>query len=390
MFRLDIPQAQYRQTWDVPYSSRLQTLTDGKFRIAFYYGLMPDSGTFRYRIYNMVNSLNSLGGDVSAAWFYYGELDRLSDVVEKTDVLVVCRGKYCDRLGHVLAVARNKGVRIVFDIDDLMFDPAYMHLTIKSADANYTRFSREEVWQYWYGDCARYAASLALCDDAVTTNEFLADRIHQYSGKDVTVLPNYLNEEQLVYSRQIYRQKKASGFARQGPLYLGYFSGSHSHNHDFQMLTDPLIALFGKYDNLKLRIVGLLDIDKRLAEWSNRIERYPLQDYITLQKLIGEVEINLVPLQVNAFTNSKSELKYFEAGIVGTLSMATPTSVYARAIRDGYNGFLVNSYEWYSKIDGLLSAMDLYPELAGNTFHDVEEKYAWNNLVDRIVKTYQG
>ena len=156
------------------------------------------------------------------------------------------------------------------------------------------------------------------------------------------------------------------------------------------MLTDPLIALFGKYDNLKLRIVGQLDLDKRLAEWSNRIERYPLQDYINLQKLIGEVEINLVPLQVNTFTNSKSELKYFEAGIVGTLSMATPTSVYARTIRDGDNGFLVNSYEWFSKIDGLLSAMDVYPELAENTFLDVEEKYAWNNLVDQIVKTYQG
>src|SRR5690606_4933801 len=100
-------------------------------------------------------------------------------------------------------------------------------------------------------------------------------------------------------------------------------------------------------------IVGLLNIEQRLNAWSDRIEQIPVQDYLNLQKHIAEVEINLVPLQINTFTNCKSELKYFESAITGTVSIASPTYVYANAIQDGQNGFLARSYEWYEKVDSV-------------------------------------
>ncbi len=388
MFPLNMPAVIHRNPWDISYSARLQALAGGERKIAFYYGLMPDNGTFRYRVYNMVRSLNSLGGRVSASFFYRSDLDRLVDLIDKIDILVICRGKYCDRLGHVVAVARNKGKKLIFEIDDLMFDARYMHLVLRTADADYKRFTRDEVWQYWYGDCARYAAMLSLCDRAVTTNHYLAEKIRDYSGKEVAVIPNFLNEEQLDISRKIYQHKKANGFSRTDPIYLGYYSGSHTHNHDFRILTDALISLFEKYANLKLRVVGLLDLDERLTPWSDRIELLPIQDYINLQTSIGEVEINLIPLQVNTFTNCKSELKYFEAGITGTLSIASPTVVYSNAIQDGHNGLLARSYEWFEKIDGVLSNMNEYRGLAENAFLHAEENYSWKNLLGVVEKTY--
>jgi len=388
MFRLDSPIVTSRKLWEIPFDTRLQTLDTADVKVAIYYGLMPDNGTFRYRVYNMAQTLNSSGRGVSATFFYLSELDRLSDIVDKIDVLVICRGKYCDRLGHVIAVARNKGKKVIFDIDDLMFDPRYMHLVLKTADADYSRFTRDEVWQYWYGDCARYAATMSLCDKVLTTNNYLADRIREYSGKQVSVIPNYLNQEQLDVSTRLYEQKLASDFSRTDPLYLGYFSGSHTHNHDFRILTDALIALFEKYDNLKLRIVGLLNLDDRLKVWSDRIEQLPIQDYLNLQKSIGEVEINLVPLQINSFTNCKSELKYFESAITGTISIASPSFVYTNAIVDGQNGFLAQSYEWFEKIDGVLSSMNEYPVRAKQAFQHAEQNYSWKNLIGMVAKTY--
>ena len=70
------------------------------------------------------------------------------------------------------------------------------------------------------------------------------------------------------------------------------------------------------------------------ARVPERIEVCPLQDFVNLQRLIGEVEINIVPLQDNAFTNCKSELKYFEAAIVETVTVATPTYTFSR-VRSG-------------------------------------------------------
>ena len=65
---------------------------------------------------------------------------------------------------------------------------------------------------------------------------------------------------------------------------------------------------------------------------------------MNLQRLIAEVEINISPLQNNLFTNCKSELKYFEAAIAGTITVATPTYAFSRAIVDGENGFLAKAY----------------------------------------------
>ena len=56
--------------------------------------------------------------------------------------------------------------------------------------------------------------------------------------------------------------------------------------------------------------------------------------------------MNLVPLQDNTFTNCKSELKWFEAAIVGGLTVASPTFTYRGVIEPGVNGWLAASHEW--------------------------------------------
>ena len=95
-----------------------------------------------------------------------------------------------------------------------------------------------------------------------------------------------------------------------------------------------------------LRLVGFLRPSAALAAFAHRIERVPLHDFLNLQRLIGGVEFNIVPLRANDFTNCKSELKYFEAAIVGTATLAAPTHAFRAAIADGDNGWLVPSYGW--------------------------------------------
>jgi hypothetical protein len=70
------------------------------------------------------------------------------------------------------------------------------------------------------------------------------------------------------------------------------------------------------------------------------------------------VEINLVPLQDNVFTNCKSELKWFEGAIVGTLTVATPTYTYRHAIEHGRTGWLVPSQQWLSVLRDILADIE--------------------------------
>ena len=105
-----------------------------------------------------------------------------------------------------------------------------------------------------------------------------------------------------------------------------------------------------------------------------------------MQKKIAEVDVNIVPLLVNQFTNCKSELKYFEAGIVGTITCASPSFTYQKAISHGVNGYLCNSDEWF---DTLMKIYEegVSPEKMTQISKVCLEQYSYLNQLDLIENT---
>ena len=189
------------------------------------------------------------------------------------------------------------------------------------------------------------------------------------------VVPNFLNGAQLDLSARIVERKRASGWRRDGRIHLGYFSGTPSHNRDFAIIADTVAELLQRDRRLVLRIVGFLEPKGRLAAMADRIERFPLQDFLNLQRLIGEVELNLVPLQDNTFTNCKSELKVFEAAITGTISIASPSFTLKRAIKEGETGYLAPAYRWEEVVLRAIDQLDDYPRMAEAAVAAAEERY---------------
>jgi glycosyltransferase involved in cell wall biosynthesis len=375
MYLFDVPRVNYADPWLIPFNDRFKHLIKGQFRVAYYYD-HPDNSTFRYRVYNMIQTLEESQSDISSSYFCYDDLPNLNKVIDIADVIVICRSKYTDELNRLITRARSKDKLVFFDIDDLVFDPAYIHLVLDTLDQDLTH---PNVWDFWFAYVGRQGATLNLCDRVITTNEFLASQLHSYCKKPVSVIPNFLNKEQIEISKQIFISKKGNGFSRNKQIHLGYFSGTPSHNKDLEVVADSLAELLRNYPNIVLRIVGFIQLKKSLEEYRSRIEFFPLQDFINLQRLIGEVELNLVPLQDNIFTNCKSELKYFEAGIVGTVSMASPIFTYKKAIRDNENGYLAKSFEWQDKLISLIDEIEACPDIAEKAYIDSEQKYAWYN-----------
>jgi glycosyltransferase involved in cell wall biosynthesis len=380
------PPVHYFEPWFSGYDDRLRALT-ARTRHVAYFCEVPHPHTFRYRVFNMVQALDVQPDcDISAAWFTRADLDQSLSFVERADVLVISRARYDIMVGRMIARARSRNVPVLFDVDDLIFDPDYAHLI---ADIIGRDLSESALCDWWFGEIARLGATLRLCDGAITTNTFLAGRITAFAPWITPrIVPNFLNGMQQAVSRCIYERKCTSGFARDGRVHIGYFSGTRSHNKDFAIAADGVARLMAADRRIVLRVVGLLDLPGAFAAFRERVETLPLQDFLNLQRLQGEVEICLAPVQDTVFTQCKSELKYFEAAATGTITIASPTFTFVRAIREFDNGFLARAHEWQDRIGCLIALLDddpsAYEAMAERAAFDAETRYGVSRQASAI------
>ncbi|MFM0494282.1 glycosyltransferase family protein [Paraburkholderia caledonica] len=386
MFKVDLAPKAYSDPWILPLSERIRMLARGKRRIAYFYE-EPNNSTFRYRAYNMTQVLNDgESEDISASFFFLQDWARIDEIADHADVLVICRSRYCHRINQLVTKFRLRGKRILFDIDDFVFDSSYAHLIMNTLDEDVRDSSR---WDYWFSYIGRLGTALKMCDGAITTNDFLAGKISTFSGLPVSVVPNFMNKEQIDYSDALFQRKRASNFARDDKIHLGYFSGSPSHKLDYAIIVPAIEALLAKDSRIELMIVGYIEAGPTLSKFGDRVKRQPFHDYVNLQRLISTVEFNLMPLQSNDFTNCKSELKYFEAAVVGAISIASPSFTYAGAIRDGENGYLAQAQEWLSVIERAVDDSSRWPALMESAQRDARSKYGWFNQRDAILAALQ-
>lgn len=386
MFVVNEPPHQYQNPWDIPYEKRFKDLCSGSRRVAYFYE-RPDTSTFRYRVYNMIQVLRTLGADIGASFFGNDDADHLNEVVDRADVIVICRARYNDSINNMITRAHAQGKRVLFDVDDLVFNTEYAHLILRTLDQD---ISSSEVWDHWFGWIGRIGATLRMCDGAITTNSYLAQRLKEFAAVEVAVIPNFMNQEQLEISDRIFEEKVASGFARTNEIHIGYFSGTPTHNHDFAMVARALAGVMKADERVRLLVVGFLELKEGLEDYADRIINYPLHDFMNLQRLMSLVEINIVPLQDNRFTNCKSELKYFEAAAVGTLTIATPIHTYMTAIEDGHNGYLAKTTEWPKKLREAIAVIDRYPEVAKTAREAAILRYGWFNQLSLIEQAVFG
>ena len=117
--------------------------------------------------------------------------------------------------------------------------------------------------------------------------------------------------------------------------------------------------------------------------WSFFRERNLLQKEVLFSRKwekylenIAGVDVNIAPLEIgNPFCESKSELKFFEAGIVGVPTVAVKNRTFSEAIKDGMDGFLAgNMDEWIEKLEKLVTNENLRREMG----HKAREKSLQN------------
>ena len=381
MYQLDIQTPTETDPWaGVDFCKRFQSLCQRKARRVAYIYETPDTSTFRYRCWNMAETLNQYSQDVSAGCFYLSEFERAEEIVNNADVLVICRVRWDHRINHFVTQARTKGRLLLYDIDDMVFDPSIIPVVMESLQVDLT----EDNLNFWFAYAARLQTTLSFCDGYITTNPFLASilRTSLPNGREA-IVPNFLNKSQMDISKLAMEHKTRNNFQRDDNIHIGYFSGTPTHARDLAIAEQGLAQILEDEPAARLHLVGFIEPQGPLRAFTDRIDRCGLTNFRNLQLLLARTEINIAPLNENLFTNCKSELKWFEAAVAGSITIASPTFPFRNAIKDGYNGFLAPVGSWYSK---LKTAIEQVGEIdfIRCAASDAESRYSWELMSAKI------
>jgi glycosyltransferase involved in cell wall biosynthesis len=198
---------------------------------------------------------------------------------------------------------------------------------------------------------------LLLAADLVTVSTAYLARMVEKLGRPSLVIPNSINAEQLRVAADIAVPSLRCG----GHVRIAYLSGSPTHQKDFRVCENVLLALLARHSQVRFRLVGYLDLGPHWERYQDRVEQIGFLSAADMLRCLGEVDINLAPLELgNPFCEAKSELKFFEAGLAGVPTVASATETFVAAIEDGVSGFVARDVvEWQNALELLVTSEDL-------------------------------
>ncbi len=319
--------------------------------------------TRRYRTIHLHQQLQLMGLDSSLSHITNPNLPTL---VKRADILILHRAPNDPLVAGIIETVHERRGLVLMDTDDLIFDPAAFDW-IDSPDF------RDPVRAGLYReDMRRHRQTLEACDAVLASTEYLAGRVRS-AGKLCWVHRNAANLELVERSERVLKERRRIG----QKIVVGYASGTPTHNRDFAVIAPVLQDLLGAHPEVELRIIGFLDLAPDWGRFRERIRRYNSVAWQDLPAWIAQLDINLAPLmESNPFSQSKSEIKYVEAALVGVPTIASRIGSYTEAIRDGQNGLLATSLpEWRACLERLME-VEFRTGLGTRALKDVSDRYS--------------
>jgi glycosyltransferase involved in cell wall biosynthesis len=319
--------------------------------------------TRRYRTFHLYEQSKLAGLDSLLSHVTDGDLQ---EKAKRSSITILHRAFFTPMIGWIEQEIHNKGGKLIQDIDDLLFEPnAFRFInSVDFADPIRAALYQEEMHLY--------RQTLDLCDVAITSTGYLAERI-QRLGKPVHVHRNGFSLEMLDLSDKAYQSRKGN----HERIVIGYASGTATHNQDFALIKPALISTMQKFAHTELMLVGPIDPGKDWGSMADRVHRIKKVPWRELPAVLSQFDINLAPVQNdNPFGQSKSEIKYVEAALVRVPTIASPSDAYQVAIKPNINGFLAESTkEWEANLEHLICEPTYRCEIGEIAIQDVLERY---------------
>ena len=331
----------------------------------------------RYRAHHVAEELNLHGIRTSVT---HQDNPFLAKYASRFSIFIFQRTFFTARVERLFTAAKHLGKEIIFETDDLVYDPQYIQKTAYFQKMNPLQ---QKLYAKGVGAEILQDSMVKVC---TTTTTYLADKLREL-GKQVFIVPNKLSKQDLKWIKEIRLNSQLSSL---NSVYLGYFSGTASHDNDFAMITESLLAVMEARPLVALVIAGPLLLDDAFEPFHERIVRLPFANRKEHFENISGIDINLAPLVIgDPFCESKSELKFFEAGALGIPTVAAATQTFREAIIDGVDGFVASSTgEWTEKLLKLIDDESLRKQIGGQARAKVMERYTTENSFNETYYQY--
>ena len=319
----------------------------------------------RYRVTHQIEQLDLSG--YTSDEIYYKSLQLNS--VYSYRAFVIFRCVWTPQLDEFVKIAKQLNKTVFYDIDDLVIDTKY-------TDQIPYVMNMENKEQY-DEDVRLMGKCLSLCDVCITTTECLKKELEK-TGKPVIINRNSASIEMVQCSLNVKKEEHDT-------VKIGYFSGSITHNDDFNLILPVLKTILKEYKNVELHICGQLQID----DLKDQIVIHPFMDYRKLPELISQMDINLAPLNSTLFNEAKSENKWVEASLVKTCTIASNTGAFKECIQHGKTGFLCDEQkDWLTCLRNCIESKELRNQIAQNAYDYCIKKcttmYTAHSFVEKI------
>ena len=244
--------------------------------------------------------------------------------------------------------ARESGVKIAYDSDDLTFETATYNFdnvhALKLIPKEEAIFLIEEI-------TLLQEKQVKNCDIGIAGTPELQNAFTRLSKTSIPlpiVIPRWMQYQ----GEQMYKTRD-SNFER--GLSIVYCSGSRSHNLDFQSCSEGVFNFLREHPTSSLTLQGASPMSREEIpqDVRNQVFFYPMVPHQELLPYIAQFHVQLAPLEMgNPFVAAKSATKFMQGGIVGVPTIASPTEPFQEAIKTGINGYLASNHQqWQAALE---------------------------------------
>lgn len=273
--------------------------------------------------------------------------------------------------------AHKSGKTVYYDMDDYIFE----YEKIKGLS-----FLQGKDYREFEAYSKNIRKTMDLCDGYIVSTHTMKKAVNiNFQNKPIYINRNVASMSMLNCSLRTEKPVKNE------KVYLGYFSGTKTHNKDFESIKETLLEIMQENQNVCLLIGGQIELSEEFNLVKGQIERFDMIIWRKLPRLIAKADINLMPLENTFFHACKSENKWMEAALVHVPTVASWNEELDRVINSGVDGYLCKtSQEWKETLQSLIGDEALRKRIAENAYDKVMKNYTTfrveQDVVDALVQ----
>ena len=242
---------------------------------------------------------------------------------------------------NLISEAKRLKIPVFWEVDDFIFDRGVL-----AKSKTLSEIDQQELNALLEG-ANLYRKAMLSCGRGIASTIGLADAMIAAGVADVSVVENAIDQQSLDYvlkTTDTVQIKKSDGFIR-----VVYGSGTTTHDIDFLEASAALLIVLKKFKNVKLRIIGVLNLPDSFSQVNSQVEVIPLCSFEEYLGYLAECDISIAPLEKYIFNDSKSNIKFIEASLLKLPSICSPRAAFSQVIKHGKNGYLCETPEKWAE-----------------------------------------